>query len=215
MLVSQLKLSVHLQVQGLNYSTSLTSWPLCFTASCYPSQTHTQLAIHICNEFCSNNALVFLLTVFSHWTIPDCYSTSKPWDYTFHHITAATTTAIMVISFSGVRGDRCNRVSYPTRNMCVLRGTSVDISCTYNSDSYTNYKYWFKWRDNQQPRDLQPEYGGRVEYPAERTGHSTLRITDLRDTDSAEYRFTFRSTSHEWKGTFHGTTLTVTGTTDC
>ncbi|CAL8328375.1 unnamed protein product, partial [Merluccius merluccius] len=110
-----------------------------------------------------------------------------------------------------VQGNRCNRVSYPTRNMCVLRGTSVDISCTYNSYSYNSYKYWFKWRDNQQPRDLQTEYEGRVEFPAEETGRSTLRITDLRDTDSAEYRFTFRSTSHEWKGTFHGTTLTVTG----
>ncbi|KAK0146421.1 Sialoadhesin [Merluccius polli] len=65
--------------------------------------------------------------------------------------------------------------------------------------------------DNQQPWDLQTEYEGRVEYPAEETGRSTLRITDLRDTDSAEYRFTFRSRSHEWKGTFHGTTLTITG----
>ncbi|KAK0146429.1 Hemicentin-1 [Merluccius polli] len=106
----------------------------------------------------------------------------------------------------GVRGDRCNRVSYPTRNMCVLRGTSVDISCTYNSYSYNSYQafiyyiYWFKWRDNQQPWDLQTEYEGRVEYPAEETGRSTLRITDLRDTDSAEYRFTFKSSSHEWKG---------------
>ncbi|KAK0144998.1 B-cell receptor CD22 [Merluccius polli] len=114
-------------------------------------------------------------------------------------------------SYNGVQGDRCNRVSYPTRNMCVLRGTSVDISCTYSSYEALSHKYWFKWRGNQQPRDLQTEYGGRVEYPAEKTGRSTLRITDLRETDSAEYRFTFKSTSHEWKGIFHGTTLTVTG----
>ena len=90
----------------------------------------------------------------------------------------------------------------------------MDISCTYSSYEALSHKYWFKWRGNQQPRDLQTEYGGRVEYPAEETGHSTLRITDFRDTDSAEYRFTFKSKSHEWKGTFHGTTLTVTGTTD-
>ncbi|KAK0136535.1 Sialoadhesin [Merluccius polli] len=100
----------------------------------------------------------------------------------------------------GVRGDRCNRVSYPTRNMCVLRGTSVDISCTYSSYEALPHKYWFKWRGNQQSRDLRTEYGGRVKYPAEKTGRSTLRITDLRETDSAEYRFTFKSTSHEWKG---------------
>lgn len=152
--------------------------------------------------------------VFSHGTIPDCYSASKPYDYTFHHITAATTTAIMVISFSGVRETNCNKVSYTSRTMCVLQGTSVDISCTY-----TNYferwkkghEYWINWSDNQEPRE-------RVTYPVEDRGRSTLRITDLRVTDSAEYRFTFKSQWNEWnewKSTLHGTTLTVTGTTDC
>ncbi|CAL8363754.1 unnamed protein product [Merluccius merluccius] len=114
-----------------------------------------------------------------------------------------------------VQGNSCFRVSYPTRTMCVLQGTSVDISCTYSHPSYVqlNYKYWFEWRANQEPRDLQSdsEYEGRVEYPVEETGRSTLTITDLRVTDSAEYRFTFKTSQHEWKGSLHGTTLTVTG----
>ncbi|KAK0155012.1 B-cell receptor CD22 [Merluccius polli] len=116
---------------------------------------------------------------------------------------------------SGIQGNSCNRVSYPTRTMCVLQGTSVDISCTYShpSNQPLKYKYWFKWRANQEPSDLQSDsgYEGRAEYPVEETGHSTLTITDLRHTDSAEYRFTFETTKRKWKGSLHGTTLTVTG----
>ncbi|KAK0142935.1 Sialoadhesin [Merluccius polli] len=135
-----------------------------------------------------------------------------------HHISAVKTTAIMalfLIYFSGLKENWCNTVSYPTRTMCVLQGTSVDISCTYSHppNAQLYYKSWFKWRANQEPRDLQSDsgYEGRVEYPVEETGRSTLRITDLRVTDSAEYRFTFKTTYYEWKGILHGTTLTVTG----
>ncbi|KAK0132972.1 B-cell receptor CD22 [Merluccius polli] len=123
--------------------------------------------------------------------------------------------ALFLKYFSGVQGNSCHRVSYPTRTMCVLQGTPVDISCTYSHppDATLIYKYWFKLRANQEPRDLQSdsEYEGRAEYPVEETGRSTLRITDLRHTDSAEYRFTFKTSKHEWKGSLHGTTLTVTG----
>ncbi|KAK0151776.1 Sialoadhesin [Merluccius polli] len=123
--------------------------------------------------------------------------------------------ALFLKYFSGVPGNSCHRVSYPTRTMCVLQGTPVDISCTYSHPSYATltHKYWFKLRANQEPRDLQSdsEYEGRAEYPVEETGRSTLRITDLRVTDSAEYRFTFRTSHYEWKSILHGTTLTVTG----
>ena len=124
--------------------------------------------------------------------------------------------ALFLIYFSGLQGNSCYRVSYPTRTMCVLQGTSVDISCTYSHPPYDtlHYTYWFKWRADQEPSDLQADsgYEGRAEYPAEETGRSTLRITDLRATDSAEYRFTFRTRYYEWRSILHGTTLTVTGT---
>ncbi|KAK0155019.1 B-cell receptor CD22 [Merluccius polli] len=124
-------------------------------------------------------------------------------------------TLLFLKYFSGIQGNSCNRVSYPSRTMCVLQGTSVDISCTYShpSNQPLNYKYWFKWRANQEPSDLpsDSEYEGRAEYHVEETGRSTLTITDLRHTDSAEYRFTFKTRKHEWKGSLHGTTLTVTG----
>ncbi|CAL8238169.1 unnamed protein product, partial [Lota lota] len=115
-----------------------------------------------------------------------------------------------------VPGYSCNKVSYTTRTMCVLQGTSVDISCTYSiwyGSRYPVDKYWYIWRDNQQPRDLKTdsEYKDRAQYPEERKESSTLRITGLKVTDSAEYRFKFKTQSDEWKGTLHGTTLTVTG----
>ncbi|XP_042171286.1 junctional adhesion molecule A-like [Oncorhynchus tshawytscha] len=40
---------------------------------------------------------------------------------------------------------------------------------------------------------------------------STLRITDLREEDSAEYKIRFRTDQTTWEPTFPGTTLTVTG----
>ncbi|XP_040893205.1 B-cell receptor CD22-like [Toxotes jaculatrix] len=42
------------------------------------------------------------------------------------------------------------------------------------------------------------------------TGRSTLRITDLRDSDSAQYRFKFKTYWSEWQSGLPGTTLTVT-----
>uniref|UniRef100_A0A4W5L8B7 Ig-like domain-containing protein n=1 Tax=Hucho hucho TaxID=62062 RepID=A0A4W5L8B7_9TELE len=40
---------------------------------------------------------------------------------------------------------------------------------------------------------------------------SILRITDLREEDSAEYKFRFRTDQTNWEPTFTGTTLTLTG----
>ncbi|CAL8287789.1 unnamed protein product [Arctogadus glacialis] len=113
----------------------------------------------------------------------------------------------------GVKGNPnlCNKVTYSTRTMCVLQGTSVDISCTYSRGLQLNEEYWYAWSNNNEDLQKDSEYKGRVEYPVKEKGRSTLKITDLRDTDSAEYRFKYKSRSHEWKSALHGTTLTVTG----
>ncbi|XP_064857215.1 B-cell receptor CD22-like isoform X2 [Oncorhynchus nerka] len=123
-----------------------------------------------------------------------------------------------------VQGQDCNRVTYSKRTICALKGSSVDISCTYGS-GYDTVKssLWFspkqrsRWRDKLTPEDLtrDPGYAGRVKYPDKErwryTGHSTLRISDLREEDSAEYRFTFKTHNIEWGHSFPGTTLSVTG----
>nr|XP_046196610.1 sialoadhesin-like [Oncorhynchus gorbuscha] len=118
-----------------------------------------------------------------------------------------------------VQGQDCNRVTYTKRTICALKGSSVDISCTYFILYNITSSLWFspkqrsRWRDELIPEDLtsNPGYAGRVEYVGEKErGHSTLRITDLREEDSAEYKFIFNTQTSRWGHSFPGTTLTVT-----
>ncbi|XP_045568525.1 sialoadhesin-like [Salmo salar] len=120
-----------------------------------------------------------------------------------------------------VRGQNCWSVTYPHQGVCALKGSSVDISSTYDSgyDTITS-SLWFSpkhnasWSDKLIPEDLatDPGYAGRVEYAGEKeSGRSTLRITDLREEDSAEYKFIFNTETSGWGYSFPGTTLTVTG----
>uniref|UniRef100_UPI0009B36E0C B-cell receptor CD22-like n=1 Tax=Monopterus albus TaxID=43700 RepID=UPI0009B36E0C len=112
----------------------------------------------------------------------------------------------------------CNRVTYTVRTICAFRGSSVDISCTYNSFGSVTSKFWFspershRWQRSSQPEDLSrdSQYAGRVQVLETKTGRSTLRITDLRESDSAQYRFTFNLSNFEFGNSLPGTTLTVT-----
>ncbi|XP_045564954.1 B-cell receptor CD22 isoform X7 [Salmo salar] len=115
-----------------------------------------------------------------------------------------------------VQGQSCNRVTYTKRIICVLKGSTVDISCTYVGYYSTKSSFWFR-SDKSTPEDLprDPGYAGRVKYTDKETwrneGPSILRITDLIEEDSAEYRFTFKTYNFEWGHSFPGTTLSVTG----
>ncbi|KAM7394685.1 hypothetical protein PAMP_021471 [Pampus punctatissimus] len=115
------------------------------------------------------------------------------------------------------RGKSCYRVNYNERSICAFRGSSVDISCSYSSYESIISSFWFssdrrhQGQNPSQPEDLSKDsqYEGRVRVKTER-GRSTLRISDLRESDSAQYHFTFRTTSFEWNSSLPGTTLTVT-----
>ncbi|XP_029594753.1 uncharacterized protein LOC115177898 [Salmo trutta] len=111
-----------------------------------------------------------------------------------------------------VQGQSCNRVTYTKRRICVLKGSTVDISCTYVGYYSTTSTFWFR-NDKSTPEDLttDPGYTGRVKYTGTYEDPFTLRITDLREEDSAEYRFTFKTYNFEWGHSFPGTTLSVTG----
>ncbi|XP_071245890.1 uncharacterized protein [Salvelinus alpinus] len=113
-----------------------------------------------------------------------------------------------------VDGQSCSRVTYTKRRICVLKGSTVDISCTYVGYYSTTSTFWFR-SDKLTPEDLtrDPGYAGRVEYTGTYRGPFILRITDLREEDSAEYRFTFKIHNFEWGHSFPGTTLSVTGNT--
>ncbi|XP_037104013.1 B-cell receptor CD22-like isoform X1 [Syngnathus acus] len=104
----------------------------------------------------------------------------------------------------------CYNVVYDSRRMCALKGSTVNIGCSYSSYSQVKSNFWYT--DQSQPRDLTSDdrYKGRVEFPRSRYGRLTLRINNVTESDSAEYRFKFYASGFEWKGRLPGTTLTVT-----
>ncbi|XP_076740707.1 B-cell receptor CD22-like [Maylandia zebra] len=107
--------------------------------------------------------------------------------------------------------ERCNRVNYSNRSICAFKGSSVDISCTYNSyESSIQSKSWFRSGRGSEDLTEDSQYAGRVEVIETERGLSTLRIRDLTESDSAEYHFKFKTQRFEWKSSLPGTTLTVT-----
>ncbi|KAM8772405.1 Schwann cell myelin protein-like [Acanthopagrus schlegelii] len=118
---------------------------------------------------------------------------------------------------SGVDGQNCDRVIYTDRSICASKGSSVDISCTYSSYDTIRSKFWFspershQWQSPSQPEDLSDsQFAGRVQVLESVRGRSTLRITDLTESDSAQYHFKFTTQWFEWRSSLPSTTLTVT-----
>ncbi|XP_034556031.1 uncharacterized protein LOC117824603 [Notolabrus celidotus] len=122
------------------------------------------------------------------------------------------------LSVTGVWGSSCNRVSYTDRRICAPKGSSVNISSNYNSYENITSKFWFSpalrhhWKNPILPGDLSEDsqFPDRVQVFETERGRSTLRITDLRESDSADYRFKFKTQSFEWTSSLPATTLTVT-----
>ncbi|XP_030205353.1 B-cell receptor CD22-like [Gadus morhua] len=111
-----------------------------------------------------------------------------------------------VCFFTVLQGNDDWRVTYSTSNVCGLRGSTADISCTFDYPDDVQYRpttvttLWFSKGDKYQPVDLEHDtnYRGRVVYSCERIrcwsrchGACTLRIRDLRHSDSAVYKFRF------------------------
>ncbi|XP_036953180.1 B-cell receptor CD22-like [Acanthopagrus latus] len=114
-------------------------------------------------------------------------------------------------------GQTCDRVIYTDRSICVFKGSSVNISCTYSSYYTIRSKFWFspershQWQSPSQPEDLSDsQFAGRVQVLESERRRSTLRITDLTESDSAQYHFKFITKWFEWRSSLPGTTLTVT-----
>nr|XP_046189516.1 B-cell receptor CD22-like isoform X2 [Oncorhynchus gorbuscha]XP_046189517.1 B-cell receptor CD22-like isoform X2 [Oncorhynchus gorbuscha] len=110
-----------------------------------------------------------------------------------------------------VQGHNCWRVTYTKRRICVLKGSTVEISCSYtHPTSYIEQgSFWFTQKH---PVDVSsyPESAGRVQYNRNTENHHTMTITHLTEKDSAEYIFRLITTS---KGRFSGlpgVLLTVT-----
>uniref|UniRef100_A0A4W6EH38 B-cell receptor CD22 n=1 Tax=Lates calcarifer TaxID=8187 RepID=A0A4W6EH38_LATCA len=86
-------------------------------------------------------------------------------------------------------------VTYTSTEICALKGSTVDIHCTYShpSPSATAEKrFWFTKNQYGKFVDLKTDtnYLDRVYYDC-KNKNCTLTITDLRESDSAEYKFRF------------------------
>ncbi|XP_067441982.1 B-cell receptor CD22-like [Thunnus thynnus] len=124
-----------------------------------------------------------------------------------------------VLCVTVVQGQYGWRVTYTSTQICALKGSTVNISCTYRypprkngRDAEVEKTFWFTKLSNNEPVDLRTdsEYSGRVQYHCDKND-CTLRITDLRESDSAEYKFRF--ITNQPGGRFTGSpgvTLTVT-----
>ncbi|KAM9363778.1 B-cell receptor CD22-like [Symphorus nematophorus] len=107
-------------------------------------------------------------------------------------------------------------VTYSSTEICAFKESTVDISCSYTYPSRINNQdtkvLKTIWSKDGKIVNLKsdPEYSGRVQFICG-NNHCTLRITDLRESDSAEYKFRF--ITNQEGGSYTGSpgvTLSVT-----
>ncbi|XP_071219332.1 sialoadhesin-like [Salvelinus alpinus] len=107
---------------------------------------------------------------------------------------------------------KCWSVTYTHQSICALKGSTVNISCSYTYPSYHEIKqaFWFTKWSGMEAEDLSsvPGYEGHIEYLGDKESNCTLRITDLRLSDSAGYRFRFITSGGKYIGS--PVSLTVT-----
>ena len=132
--------------------------------------------------------------------------------------------------FTALQGNGDWGVTYTSSDVCALRGSTVDISCTYTypeeqdgRNTTVQETLWFTKTDRDEYVDLRSDtdYADRVEYSCgENRCYSyicnvkcTLRIRDLRLSDSAAgYKFRFITNQPRGKLTGNpGVKLSVTG----
>ncbi|XP_045074990.1 uncharacterized protein LOC121557163 [Coregonus clupeaformis] len=107
-------------------------------------------------------------------------------------------------------------VTYSTQSICTLKGSTVELSCsyTYPSGRVTTTLWFTKNNAAGNPVSLSddPDYKGRVTYHGDQKTVHTLTITDLRESDSATYKFRFITDQTAGRYTGEpGVTLSVTG----
>ncbi|XP_064815904.1 B-cell receptor CD22-like [Oncorhynchus masou masou] len=126
--------------------------------------------------------------------------------------TAGSVLVVFLWSVAVVLSQNGWSVTYTTQSICTLKGSTVEMSCsyTYPRGYIVTTTFWFTKKYNVENyvnlRD-DPDYKGRVTYRRDGMNVHTLKITDLRESDSAKYKFRFITD----QTTIPGTTLTVTG----
>ncbi|XP_038568748.1 uncharacterized protein LOC119898646 isoform X2 [Micropterus salmoides] len=111
--------------------------------------------------------------------------------------------------------ENCWSVNYVSRRICVLKGSSVNISSKYShpASKKPKSKLWYKVkRSGKKEVEELMRASDCVEYHDDMKNHHILRINNLRKSDSAEYTFRLEQQDGTWKQSdFSGVTLVVTG----
>uniref|UniRef100_A0AAQ4NSB0 Ig-like domain-containing protein n=1 Tax=Gasterosteus aculeatus aculeatus TaxID=481459 RepID=A0AAQ4NSB0_GASAC len=125
---------------------------------------------------------------------------------------------VFLLSVQVIQSQDGWRVNYHQTDVCAAKGSTVKISCDYTYPHGIRYsdikdRFWFTKEKDGEPVDLRTdsEYSGRVNYTCY-SKDCYLIITDVRESDSAEYKFTFMTNKPGEKYTGSpGVTLSVTG----
>ncbi|XP_029548432.1 sialoadhesin-like [Salmo trutta] len=129
--------------------------------------------------------------------------------------TAGSVLLVFLWSVTVVLGQNVWSVTYTKKSICALKGSTVELHCsyTYPSGTVTTTLWFTESGTGKEPKDLgqDPEYAGHLEYHGDQKNCHTLRITDLRESDSAEYKFRLLAdqTGGKYIGS-PGVTLSVT-----
>ncbi|KAM9314888.1 lachesin-like [Pholidichthys leucotaenia] len=111
---------------------------------------------------------------------------------------AATGLIVVLLSVSVVQSNSGWWVTYKSHQICAVRGATVELQCDYGHPKTTRgkiiiieKKFWFT-KIEIEPEDLTTEsgYADRVEHRCDLMT-CTLRITDVKESDSAMYNFRF------------------------
>uniref|UniRef100_A0A671NHH7 B-cell receptor CD22 n=1 Tax=Sinocyclocheilus anshuiensis TaxID=1608454 RepID=A0A671NHH7_9TELE len=128
---------------------------------------------------------------------------------------------LLVIQFmncvSGVSGPDWG-VSYSHVHICVLKSSSVIMSCTYTYPTGHQIMkvFWTNTKEKEDKHETEfpdlsedPEYSQRLQYLGDKQQNCTIRLSHVTHKDSHKYYFRFRTNIDQWIGK-PGLTLTVT-----
>ena len=115
-----------------------------------------------------------------------------------------------------IGAQQCWGVTYSSNSICVLNGSSVDISCTYKYPKAhcISTPFWFKQQKSSHlPVDLNldKDYQNHTEYVGNKGNSCTLRLIDMRESHSGEYAFSLTTEQGEGYSGLPGVNISVTG----
>ncbi|KAL7833922.1 hypothetical protein AOLI_G00288820 [Acnodon oligacanthus] len=113
-----------------------------------------------------------------------------------------------------ILGKQCWGVTHTPEHVCALKGSSVDLSCSYKhpaEHTVTELVWFVKKQVDAEPVNVREdeEYQGRVQYRQSSQNDCSMRINQLRERDAQTYRFRFHTDGGEYTGQ-QGVTLSVT-----